>query len=91
MVLYANRKVLKRFPWHTYKMYLLNLLVFAAVMAVSFAIPLEIGGYLQFLLSGAAALTGTMVVYFGLNCALDQGMRSVVAELFEKFLHKTGM
>lgn len=91
VVLYANRKVLRRFPWHTYKMYLLNLLVFAAVMAVSFAIPLEIGGYLQFLLSGAAALTGTMVVYFGLNCALDQGMRSVVAELFEKFLHKTGM
>ena len=76
IILYANLKILKRKPWHAYKTMLLNFLLFAAVICVTFAFPLPIYNYLQFFFWGLFILSAMFVVFFGINCIFNRGLRN---------------
>ena len=87
IILYANIKILKRKPWHAYKTMLLNFVLFAAIVAVTYALPLPIGNYLQFLLWGAISLLATLVCYYGANCVFDRNMRVYLCSIMKTIIH----
>lgn len=88
IILYANLKILKRKPWQVYKTLLLNLALFAAVVGLTFAFPLEITNYWQFFLYGMAALIAMFVLFFGIGFALDKNLRSGFVSVCKKIIKK---
>ena len=88
VVLYANRKILKRRPWHTYKMLLINLALFGLVIVCTFAYPPQVENYFQFLFVGALSLMAMVALYLGTGCLLDRNMRQDVVAIGGDFLSK---
>lgn len=56
MIIYSNKVIMGRSPWHTYKHWVLDLIVFILVIFVSnFIIPQNISSYLELILIGAVS------------------------------------
>lgn len=88
IILYANLKILKRKPWHVYKVLLLNLIVFCCIVIMTFISPLDINNYLQFFICGIFALTAMLVCYFVLNCIFDKNLRKIISSFYKHILMK---
>ena len=70
MIIYANKRILKRSPWKEYKLYLLNFLIFVFAVALDYNFPIQAVGYLD--LPGKAVVISIIViiVYCTLNIAI---------------------
>ena len=50
IIIYANRKILNRSCWATYRLWIINMAVFVIVWLISLFIDLTVGSFVQFLL-----------------------------------------
>ena len=55
IIYYGNRKILNRSPWPSYRIYILDLILFLAAAATSGFLNLHFSNYFTFLIAAAAA------------------------------------
>lgn len=74
MIIYANRVVLKRSPWVTYRRWLLNLVLFAGMYIAGRAVVsrLDLDGYLKILLCAAVMCVVMLPVFFVVVSLFDR-------------------
>ena len=63
IIIYANRKVLKRSCWATYRLWLQNMAVFGIVFVVFHFIPLQPANFAQFFMMGIAVGVFICILY----------------------------
>ena len=64
IIIYANKQLLKRSSWHTYKTWLLNLAVFALCWYASTFVDLSVSSIPTFFIKGALVGIVVILVYF---------------------------
>lgn len=71
MLIYANRKILKRSAWPSYKRLMINSVMFIVITMISGWMPWQLNSY--FSIIGWACLTGIIVcgIYFGIASIVD--------------------
>ena len=70
MIIYANKRILKRSPWKEYKLYLLNFLIFGFAVALNYNFPIQAVGYLDLLGKAVVISIIVIIVYCALNIAI---------------------
>lgn len=92
IVIFANKVVLNRSPWPTYRRWLINLCIFVGVVFVFVQLPLKIDSYLWLILNAIWVAVIVMMVFFGINSIMEPGARIVAAKyirkLFSTVTHK---
>ncbi len=70
MIIYANKRILKRSPWKEYKLYMLNFLIFGFAVALNYNFPIQSVGYLDLLGKAVVISIIVIIVYCALNIAI---------------------
>ena len=84
MVIYANKKILKRSAWKSYKLILTNFLIFFVLLIVKHFINLTINNFASFIVAGLITTIISMGVYFILNSLMNrQAFRTLKSALFK--------
>lgn len=65
IIIYANRKILKRSCWETYKLWLQNIIVFGIVWIIFSFIPLEPTNFAEFFMIGIPVGIFICILYLG--------------------------
>lgn len=77
IIIYANKVVLNRSPWPTYRRWLIDLAIFAVVVAVFENLPLRTDSYLWLILNAVWVAIIIMAVFFGVNTITEPASRKV--------------
>lgn len=77
IIIFANRVVLGRSPWPTYRKWLTNLAVLAALIFVFLNIPMRVDTYLWLILNAVWVSIIVMAVFFGINSLTEPLSRNV--------------
>ncbi len=81
MVIYSNRVILKRSPWHTYRRWIVNLLLlFATVFASSFLHP-NLNGYFHIVLYAALYTAVIVPLFFLVSFATEPKVFKTITDL----------
>lgn len=70
MIIYANKRILKRSPWKEYKLYLLNFLIFGLFLEFNYNFPLQAFGYIDLLYKAIGVSIIVMTVYITINVSM---------------------
>lgn len=88
IIIFANKVVLGRSPWPTYRRWLCNLAVLAVVVAVFMKIPMRLDSYLWIVLNAAWVSVVVMCVFFGINSIAEPKARNVAAQYMKNIRRK---
>jgi hypothetical protein len=80
IIIYANKIVLGRSPWPTYRRWLINLGVFTVVVFVFVNLPLKVDSYLWLILNAIWVALVTMIIFFVINSAVEPTSRKVATK-----------
>lgn len=75
IIIFANKVVLNRSPWPTYRRWLINLTVFLAVVAVFVHVPMRLDSLLWLILNAAWVSVVVMFLFFGVNSIAEPEAR----------------
>lgn len=89
IIIYANKKILKRSPFKTYSKFLLFILIFAIIVLVEYVVRDVLiklcESYLAFIICGIVFTICSFIIYFGAVLLFSKNIRQVV---FKKLLKK---
>lgn len=89
IIIYANKVVLNRSPWPTYRRWLIDLAIFAVVVPVFVNLPLRTDSYLWLILNAVWVTIIIMAVFFGMNTITEPASRKVAFTYLRNMLrHK---
>ena len=94
MIIYANRKILKRSPWKTYRRWLVNLALFVAVTLLSKTVfaHISLDTYPKIILSAAASCVVVIPLFFAVSSLFDREIyhyaKSIIAPYAQRFFHR---
>lgn len=80
IIIYANKVVLKRSPWPTYRRWLINLVVFLVVVTVFVNVPMKLDSYLYLILNAVWVAVVVMIVFFGVNSITEPASRKIAGK-----------
>lgn len=87
LIYVANRKLLNRSPWGTYKVYLVNFLLFLGVIIFNHFVKPNILLYGQFMLFGIIYTVGLLSVFFMANLIIEpkilRGVKPLLGKIFK--------
>jgi O-antigen/teichoic acid export membrane protein len=93
LIIYANKQILKRSPWVTYKRCLLNLVLFLTVVFVSALLPVQYATYTGIFAGALIYCAAVLPIFIAINLLLERDVRQNAAQLvlpyFRRFLKKT--
>ena len=79
IILYSNWRILKRSCWYSYKIVLLNFLLFAIILLTRTLIGnLQIASYLSLLIASIIVFAAVIVLYFGMNTLCNPTARNTM-------------
>ncbi len=67
MIIYANKKILKRSPWKEYKLYLFNCLIFILFAVWNVNFPIRALGYVELVCKAVIVSIAVFLIYVVLN------------------------
>ena len=70
MIIYSNKRILKRSPWKEYKLLLFNFLIFGCAVVLNYIFPLQAFGYLDLLYKAFIIAVVVISAYIVLNIAM---------------------
>ena len=70
MIIYANKKILKRSPWKEYKLYLFNFMIFGCAVVLNEILSIQAFGYLDLLIKAVVVSVLVIASYVVLNLAM---------------------
>ena len=90
IIIYANRKLLHRSPWHSYSIYVVNIVLFLLTQVLFNLLfdPLAITSYFRFVLVGAATSVLSLVIHFGGQVLIFPYCRAFTKQLAARVLHR---
>ena len=77
IIIYANRKILKRSSLRAYKTMAINIVLFALIILISKIVPVYITSYGEFILHGMIVLTLCLAWYYGIHLILNRDVREM--------------
>lgn len=89
IIIYANKKILKRSPLRTYKTIVINITLFALIIMITRNISVHIANYGEFILHGLVVLPLCLALYYGLHFILNRDVREIfgrIAIKMKKFI-----
>lgn len=89
IVIFANKVVLNRSPWPTYRRWLINLIVFLITVAVFVKIPMDLNSYFSLILNAVWVSVGVMILFFGVNSITEPEARMTAMKYLTNMLPKT--
>ena len=88
IIIFANKVVLNRSPWPTYRRWLIDLAVFAVVIVVFMNIPMRVDNYFWLILNAAWVSVITMIIFFGVSSLTEPSSRKVALRYLSSALTK---
>ena len=89
IIIFANKIVLNRSPWPTYRRWLINLVIFVIMVAVFLNLPLRMDSYIWLILNAIWVAIIIMAVFFGVNSITEPMARNVAMKHLRNMLkHK---
>ncbi len=86
IIIYANRKILGRSPWKSYRILLVNALLFVGVILFNHFVPLPVTGVWSFIGYGCLCFVVVMIVVMTVNSLCNpQAFRYAKEKLAESF------
>ncbi|MHB1457045.1 MAG: sugar isomerase, partial [Armatimonadota bacterium] len=80
LILYTNHKLLLRSPWRTYRILLINSIIFIIMVLVSNYINISMGSYMKILKAGTIYMLLAACIFFAVNSLIEKdAMRNVIA------------
>ena len=70
MIIYANKRILKRSPWKEYKLYLFNLFIFGCAVVLNEFLSIQAFGYFDLLIKAIIVSVVVISSYVVLNLAM---------------------
>ena len=93
IIIYANKKILKRSPLKTYSKLVLNFAIFALFYLLEYVFRGNLisycNSYVKFFILGAIFCIISFVVYFGMTFVFDRHIRTITIKKMRKFLNKS--
>lgn len=95
MIIYANKKILHRSPWKTYRRWLVNLALFIAVTLLSKPIfsHISLDTYPKIILSAAMTCIVVIPLFFSVSSLFDRETyryaKSIIAPYIQRIFHHT--
>lgn len=86
MILYANRKILGRNPWITYRRWIRNLLLFVLITEISKYIPMRLDSYFYIILWALIFVCVTVPFFFAVNFLFERKTFSYAKGVFKTIL-----
>lgn len=80
IIIFANKNVLKRSPWPTYRRWLINLVVFAVLVCGFTHLPLRVDSYFWLLLHMVWVTATTLTVFFAVSSIAEPTSRRIAAK-----------
>lgn len=77
IIIFANKVVLNRSPWPTYRRWLINLGVFLIIVFLFIHLPLRVDSYLWLLLNAIWVSLVVIIVFLGVNSITEPNSRKV--------------
>ncbi len=88
ILIYANKKILKRSPLRSYSSHLLNIGVFLIFQTILSIMNIDINGIFQFLIAGTILIVVSIVVFIGTQFLIFKDVRGFICSLFQKIYKK---
>ena len=94
MIIYANKKILNRSPWKTYRRWLVNLALFVAVTLLSKPIfaHISLDTYPKIILWAAITCVVVIPLFFAVSSMFDRETyryaKSIIAPYVQRFFHR---
>lgn len=89
IIIFANKVILNRSPWPTYRRWLINLLIFVIMVAVFTNLPLRMDSYFWLILNAVWVAIIIMAVFFGVNSIIEPMARDIAMKYLRNMLkHK---
>lgn len=88
MIFYANKKILERSAWITYKRWMINTVIYVFVVYMNRFIPWDINGYKDIFIYLIPYSLTTCVVFFGVMLISEIRMAKFVFDLIQNRLKK---
>lgn len=86
IIIYANKVVLGRSPWPTYRRWLINLGLFLVVVFLFVQLPFRVDSYLWFFLNAIWISTVIVIMFLGINSILEPNSRKVAQKYVTSML-----
>lgn len=77
IIIYANKIVLKRSPWPTYRRWLVNMGIFAIALLVFAHLPMRLDNYLWMFLNAIWVTVVVMAIFFAINSLTEPTSRKI--------------
>ena len=88
IIIFANKVVLNRSPWPTYRRWLRNFAIFLILLFISLKLPLRLDSYF-WLIGNAAWMTPiVLAIFFGVNSLAEPEARKVAAGYLQILLSR---
>jgi len=88
MFFYANRVILNRSPWRSYKRTLSNSIVFAIIVIIAKQIPWNLNSYFSIILWACFSGVLILLVYFAVASLINQDSYNELKLIVKSVLHK---
>ena len=95
MIIYANKKILKRSPWKTYRRWLVNLALFVAVtlLSKSIFVHVSLDTYPKIIMWAAITCVVVIPLFFAVSSLFDRESyhyaKSIIAPYIQRIFHRS--
>ncbi|MBR1676858.1 MAG: polysaccharide biosynthesis C-terminal domain-containing protein [Clostridia bacterium] len=72
MIIYANKKILKRNPWYSYRRWLINVAIFIVILFINRFLTPDLSSYLKIILWCIPYLAVTLILYFSIVSIVEK-------------------
>ena len=86
IIIYANKVVLNRSPWPTYRRWLINLGLFLVIVFAFVRLPLRVDSYLWFFLNAIWVSVVVMIAFLAVNSIAEPKARKVAQRYLANML-----
>lgn len=77
IILYANRKTMKRSAWPTYRRWLIDFIIFIVLVAGFLQLPISLDSYVMFFLNAIWIMIVVFTVFAAINTAIEREARKL--------------
>ncbi len=84
LIYIANRKLLNRSSWGTYKVYLVNFALFLGIIIFNNFVKPEIASYIEFILYGLIYTAVFLLIFFAVNIMIKPKIGKMIKEFLQR-------
>jgi hypothetical protein len=89
IIIFANKAVLKRSPWPTYRRWLTNCVIFAAMVYLFVNLPIGVDTYFQLILNAVWVAAVVMTVFLAVNSITEPAARKTAVKYIKALSERT--